>query len=272
MTAKNSNKLSKKDLKKAFVRSFPLEWSWNYVKQQNMGFFYAMAPALDKMYKEEEDRKAAYKRHLEFFNITPWLCTFPMGISLAMEESNANDKDFDTSSINNIKVALMGPLSGIGDSLFWGTLRIIATGIGTSLALQGNILGPILFLLIFNIPAMLIRYFGMMWGYKLGESFIEKVQGSGLMAKLTYGASIVGLTVIGGMAATMVNVDIPILLGSGEDALTVTGVANQIMPNLLPLVAVMLVYSLVKKKVKPQWILLITGLVGILGAYFGILG
>ena len=94
----------------------------------------------------------------------------------------------------------MGPLSGIGDSFFWGTLRIIATGVGTSLALQGNILGAILFLLIFNIPAMFIRYQGMMLGYKLGDSFIDKIVSSGLMDKLTYGASIVGLMVIGGMA------------------------------------------------------------------------
>lgn len=271
MTAKNSNLITKKDLKSIFFRSFPLEWSWNYVKQQNLGFFYAIAPTLDKIYKAEEDRKEAYKRHLEFFNITPWLSTFPMGITVAMEESRAKDKNFDTSSINNIKVALMGPLSGIGDSFFWGTLRIIATGIGTSLALQGNILGPILFLLIFNIPAMAIRYFGVMWGYKLGEQFIDKVQESGLMSKLTYGASIVGLTVIGGMAATLVNLDIPIKLGNAEDALTVTGVANQIMPNLLPLIAVLLTYGLVKKKVKPQWIILIIAIVGIIGAYFGIL-
>lgn len=271
MTAKNSNEITRKDLNRIFLRSFPLEWSWNYVKQQNIGFFNGIFPALNKIYEKEEDRKEAYKRHLEFFNITPWLCTFPMGIAVAMEESKAKNKDFDTSSINNIKVALMGPLSGLGDSFFWGTLRVIATAIGTSLALQGNLLGPLLFLLIFNIPAMLVRYFGVIWGYKVGDKFIEEFQKSGLMTKLTYGASVVGLTVIGGMAATMINVNIPIKLGSGEEAQTITDIANGIFPNLLPLIAVILVYMLVKKKIKPQWIILIIAVVGIIGAYFGLL-
>ena len=95
---------------------------------------------------------------MEFFNTTPYISTAVFGISTAMEESNARNEDFDTSSINNVKVALMGPLAGIGDSMFWGTLRVIATGIGTSLAMQGSILGPLLFWLIFNVPAFAVRY------------------------------------------------------------------------------------------------------------------
>ncbi|MCH3176459.1 PTS system mannose/fructose/sorbose family transporter subunit IID, partial [Listeria monocytogenes] len=79
--------------------------------------------------------------------------------------------------------AFMGPLSGIGDSFFWGTLRVIATRIGTSLALQGNMLGPILFLLIFNIPDILTRYYGLFFGYNIGANFIEKIQKTGLMDK-----------------------------------------------------------------------------------------
>lgn len=93
-----------------------------------------------------------------------------------MEEQNADDPNFDPESINDVKVALMGPLSGLGDSFFWGTLRVIATGVGTSLAIQGNILGPILFFLIFNVPALLTRYYGLFVGYNIGSSFIEKVQ------------------------------------------------------------------------------------------------
>lgn len=154
-----------------------MEWAWNYERQSNLGYSFAMLPALDKIFEgNKEKRIASYKRHLEFYNVTPWLSTFPLGISVAMEEESAKDPEFETDSINNIKVALMGPLSGLGDSFFWGTLRVIATGIGTSLALQGNILGPILFLLIFNIPAIATRYYGLFIGYNIGAGFIEKVQ------------------------------------------------------------------------------------------------
>ena len=272
MQAKNSNLITKKDLMKTFWRSFTVEWSWNYERQMNVGYTFSMIPALEKIYKKKEDLSQAYARHLEFFNITPWLITFPLGISIALEEQNAREENFDTSTINNIKVALMGPLSGLGDSFFWGTLRIIATAIGTSLALKGNILGPILFLLIFNIPAQLVRYYGLMLGYNIGSNFIDSVLKSGLMDRLTYGASVLGLAVVGAMTASMVTFNIPFVIGSGEDAQTVSDLFNSIVPGILPLLFTLFILYLVKKGVKSHWILLMIAALGILGAYTGILG
>lgn len=272
MTVKNSSIITKKDLMKTFWRSFTVEWSWNYERQMNLGYGFSMSPAIEKIYKNKKDRREAYKRHLEFFNITPWIITFPLGISIALEERNAIEEDFDPSTINNIKVALMGPLSGLGDSFFWGTLRIIATGIGTSLALQGNILGPLLFLLVFNIPAQLIRYYGLKIGYDLGSNFIDTVMSSGLMDRLTYGASVLGLTVVGAMTASMVSIDIPLTLGSGEEAQTITELFNGIVPGILPLLFTLFMLYLVKKGVKSHWVLLLIAALGILGAFTGFLG
>lgn len=272
MTAKNSKQLSKKEFNSVFWRSFTMEWAWNYERQMNMGYCFSMIPALNRIYSSDEDRAEAYHRHLEFFNITPWISTFPMGVSIALEEQNAADENFDTSIINNTKIALMGPLSGIGDSFFWGTLRVIATGIGTSLALEGNILGPILFLLVFNIPAILARYFGLKWGYSLGSDFIGQVLESGLMDRLTYGASVIGLAVVGAMTASSVSLDIVLTMGSGEEAQTITELLNDVMPGILPLGFTMFMLYLVKKEVKSHWILLMIAFIGIFGAYTGILG
>ena len=147
----------------------------------NMAFCYSMLPVIKKLYPTKEEQTEAMQRHLEFFNTTPHLSTLILGITAAMEEQNANDPEFETESINNVKVSLMGPLAGIGDSFIWGTLRIIATGVGVSLAAQGNILGPLLFLLLFNIPAQGLRFYLMHAGYKLGSGFLAKVQESGLM-------------------------------------------------------------------------------------------
>lgn len=273
MKMKSSKLLTKKDLRKTFWRSFTMEWAWNYERQMNLGYAYSMTPALKKIYKGKKDELAsAYKRHLEFFNVTPWLSTFPLGISIAMEEQNALNPDFDSDSINNIKVALMGPLSGIGDSFFWGTLRVIATGIGTSLALQGNILGPLLFLLIFNVPAILARYYGLYAGYNIGAQFIEKVQKTGLMDRLSYGASVLGLGVVGAMVATMVTLKMPLKIGSGADATSITGIFNGIVPGILPLLFTFFIFWLNNKGVKAQWILLLIAAIGIFGAWSGILG
>lgn len=273
MKMKSSKLLTRKDLMKTFWRSFTMEWAWNYERQTNLGYSYAMIPALRKIYKGQKGKMvSALKRHLEFFNVTPWLSTFPLGISIAMEEQNELNPDFDPESINNIKVALMGPLSGLGDSFFWGTLRVIATGIGTSLALQGNILGPILFLLIFNIPAILARYYGLYLGYNIGASFIEKVQKTGLMDRLSYGASVLGLGVVGAMVATMVTLNMPLKLGTGKGAASVQSIADGIVPGILPLLFTLFVFWLDKKGVKAQWILLLIAAIGIFGAWTGILG
>lgn len=272
MTAKNSKFLTNKDLMRVFWRSFTLEWAWNYERQMNVGFCYSMIPALNKIYTTDEQRALAYHRHLEFFNITPWISTFPLGISIALEEENALHEDFDPATINNIKVALMGPLSGMGDSFFWGTLRVLATGIGTSLALQGSLLGPILFLLIFNIPAIAARYYGLKLGYRFGSNFIDRVMDSGLMDRLTYGASVLGLSVVGAMTASMVSLEIPLMIGSGEDAQTVSDLFNGIVPGILPLLFTLFILYLVKKQVKSHWILLLIAFLGIFGAYTGILG
>lgn len=271
-TSEQTNEITKKDLMKVFWRSFSMEWSWNYERQAHMGFAHAINPIIKKLYKTKEERAEALQRHLEFFNTTPHISTLILGITAAMEESNAKNKNFDTSSINNVKVGLMGPLAGIGDSFIWGTLRIIATGVGTSLALQGNILGPILFFLIFNGPAVALRYFGMMGGYKLGSGLLEKIQKSGLMENLTFGAAVLGLMVIGAMTASMVGINIPMMIGQGDAAVTVQSIFDEIMPCILPLGFTGFVYYLLHKDVKVTTILIIITAIGIAGAFFGFLG
>ena len=282
MTTKTSNEtavavggkaLTKKDLNKVIWNSLGMEWDWNYERQMNMGFCYSMMPVIKKLYDKPEDQVAAMQRHLEFFNTTPQLSTLILGITAAMEEQNANDPNFDTESINNVKVSLMGPLAGIGDSFIWGTLRIIATGVGVSLASQGNILGPILFLLLFNIPAQGLRYWLMHMGYKLGAGFLAKIQENGLMETLTYGASVLGLMVIGGMTAENVSITVPFAIGEGDAATTLGDTCNTIMPGLLPLAFTLLLYFLVtKKNVKTTTLLVALVVIGLVGSFFGILG
>lgn len=120
-------KVSDKDLRKVFLHSLAIMCSWNYERQMHMGFMYGMAPVLDKLYADDEERKKeAYQRHMEFFNCTPQLTPFIMGLAASMEEQNANSEEgeFQTESISMIKTGLMGPFAGIGDSFFQGTIRI----------------------------------------------------------------------------------------------------------------------------------------------------
>lgn len=263
--------ITKKDLMKVFWKSLPFEISWNYVRQDHLGFAYSISPIIEKLYKTKEERKAALERHTEFFNITVYFSTLVLGIVTAMEEKNANEKDFDTDSINNIKASLMGPLSGIGDSIFLGTLRIIAAGIGASLAMQGSILGALVFLILYNVPAFAVRYICMMQGYKMGTSFLDKISQSGLMDKVTKMTGILGLMTIGSMIATMVVVKTPLTFGVGDSVTEVQSILDSILPSLLPVAVTAIIYRLLGKNMKSTTILLVIIAFSIISASLGIL-
>jgi fructoselysine and glucoselysine-specific PTS system IID component len=252
-TSNPSKKLTKKDLLSVFWRSLSYNASFNYERQLNVGWCYSLMPVLRKLYGDKpEEMKKALKRHLEFNNITPYICTVLFGITTAMEEQNANLENFDTNSINAVKVGLMGPLSGIGDSIFFGTLRVIAAGVGCSLAAVGNVFGPILYILMFNIPNLLSRYFLMFAGYNFGTSFMEKVEKTGVLSKLFEGAAILGLMVIGAMVSSLVKVPLNVKI-CGADLLKIS---DSIFPNLLPLLVTILMYFLLKKNVNVIYLLL----------------
>lgn len=273
MTSKKTdNQITKKDLRKMFWRSLPMEFSWHYERQMHMGFAFMIGPLLKKIYKNDpKGLSEAMQRHMEFFNCTAHVTPFIGGITVAMEEMNATQDDFDSSSINAVKAALMGPLSGIGDSLLLGTLRVLAVGIGTSLAVQGNILGPILFLLIFNVPAFILRYVCAMKGYELGATYLEKIQKSGLMQKFMLAAGILGVMVIGGMTNELVVISTPLAMGSGDTATKIQAILDGIMPGLLSLGVMGIYYYLLNKKVNVIILIVATAIIGIICAQFGIL-
>lgn len=164
----------RKFLKKAFWRSATLFASVSPAKQGASGFCYSMIPCINHIYKDPEERKQALARSMSYFSTTVACSTFIMGLVASMEKENSQKKDFDTNSINAVKFSLMGPLAGIGDSVFWGVLRVIAAGIAISMGQSGNLLAPIVFLLLFNIPAILVRYYGTFLGYHLDRLILRR--------------------------------------------------------------------------------------------------
>lgn len=278
MAENTAAKTGKKVSKKALAKSFR---NWYYGNltcfsqehMQTFGYLVSMLPIVEDLYEKKEEQSRALNTYTAFFNTEPQIGAMIVGVSVGLEEARANGEAIDDETINGIRAGLMGPLAGIGDSFIWGTLRIIATGVGVSLAAQGNILGPLLFLLLFNIPAQGLRFYLMHAGYKLGSGFLAKVQESGLMDILTYGASVLGLMVIGGMTAENVAITVPLVIGSGETATTLGDICNTIMPGLLPLAFTLLMYWLVSKKnVKTTTLLVALVVIGLVGSFFGILG
>jgi fructoselysine/glucoselysine PTS system EIID component len=243
-------------LRSIFFRSLALEANFNFETWQNTGFAFSIIPVLKKLYTTKEPMARALQRHLQFFNTTAHGSTLIMGITAAMEEQNRQQDNFDEESINTVKTGLMGPLAGVFDSLFWGTMKVIAAGVGISLAMNGNILGPVLFLLIFNIPHFLLRYNLTFIGYNTGNKFLQNLAKGNVMDKLTTGASIMGLMVIGAMPAVLMSVSTPIKIGTSGSQVALQGILDQLAPNLLPLALTFLAFYLVRKNVKTTWLLL----------------
>lgn len=263
--------ITKKELRSVFWRSLSLQGCFNYERMQAIGYCYAMIPVLRKLYPDKQQLSEALKRHVGFFNTSPQTVTFILGSTIALEEKNAKESDFDVNAVNSVKAALMGPLAGIGDAFFWGTFRIIGAGVGTGLAVTGNILGAILFILIYNVPHYLLRINGLDIGYHRGMQFIQNAYQEGTIEKLTAAAKIVGAAVIGAMISTMVSLKTPLVLHFGESELAVQGIFDGIMPKLLPILLTFGIYSLVKKGYKTTTIMILLIVVGIVGVYLGIL-
>lgn len=190
--------LSKKDRMAVCWRSTFLQGSWNYERMQNGGWAYSMIPALKKLYTTKEDRAAALKRHLEFFNTHPYLAAPILGVTLALEEDRANGAPVDDVAINGVKVGMMGPLAGVGDPVFWFTARPIIGALGASLAISGNIVGPILFFVLWNVLRIAFLWYTQEFGYRAGTAITDDLSG-GLLQKVTRGASMMGMFVIGSL-------------------------------------------------------------------------
>ncbi len=260
------HRLSKNTLRALFFRSLALEANFNFETWQNTGFAFAIIPVLKKLYNTNESMTSALQRHLQLFNTSPYGSTLIIGITAAMEEQNSVDNDFEEDSISSVKLGLMGPLAGVFDSLFWGTFKVIAAGVGTSLAVKGNILGPVLFLLIFNVPHLLLRYNLVFIGYNAGTKFLQNLAKNNVMDRLTAGAAILGLMVVGAMPATLMNIKTPLNIGSSASAVPVQGVLDQIVPAMIPLGLTFLVYYFIKKQVKTTWLLLGLMTLGFVGS------
>ncbi len=260
-------------LNRMYWRSNAYGLCFSYDRQEGIGLQWGMYDFIRWLYphkEQKEQRLDALKRHGVFFNITAYIITTGMGLFASLEKKAAEDPNFDTSSINAVKAAIQGPLSGIGDSIFLIAWRVVVTGITLPMAMQGSPLGFILFLLLFNLPSFVGRYYLLFASYKMGSTIIEKAFDNGIIDLLIKGATIMGLTMIGAMVAKTVNVPLAVVLGAGVEAVPLTDALDGIMPGLLSVLLTLGTMKLLQKKVSVIWITVGIFALSILGALVGI--
>ncbi len=273
----SEKKLTNADIRNIYTRSTFLLGSFNFERMQSMGFCVSMIPVIKRFYSNKDDQAAALKRHLEFFNTQPWVASPIIGVTAAMEQERANgSKDIDDAAISGVKVGLMGPLAGVGDPIFWGTLRPVLAALGAGLAITGHWLGPLLFFIGINLCRSLTRWYGFKYGYEKGTEIVNDM-GGGRLQKLTQGASILGLFVMGSLVSKWTSINIPLELSRyknqmGEEVVTtVQSVLNDLLPGLAALLLTFFCMYLLRKKINAMYIIFALFGVGIVGYHFGIL-
>ena len=297
--------LSKSDRQKVWWRSQFLQGSWNYERMQNLGWAYSLIPAIKKLYTKKEDQAAALERHLEFFNTHPYVAAPIMGVTLALEEERANGVEIDDAAIQGVKIGMMGPLAGIGDPVFWFTVRPILGALGASLAASGNLVGPLLFFFGWNAIRMAFLWYTQEFGYKAGSEITKDMSG-GILKDITKGASILGMFILAVLVQRWVSINFTVnlpgkqlsegayinfpegpvtgaelkgILGQALSGMsldrvqpqTLQGQLDSLIPGLMGLLLTFLCMWLLKKKVSPITIILALFAVGIAARYFGIM-
>jgi mannose/fructose/N-acetylgalactosamine-specific phosphotransferase system component IID len=265
-------RLERRDLLASFWRYFwSFQISWNYERMQALGFAYAMEPVLRKLFPNDADYEAALERHLVFFNTNPVVgAPLIIGSAIAMEEAGA------PASAEGVKIALMGPLAGVGDTIIWALYNSIIFTIGAQLALQRNILGPIFVVVMVAVPYTVVRYWQFMWAYGQGRALATSLA-TGALERITEGATILGLIVIGGFIPSIVRIvtladykgTVPVLKPGGgtQDVTNTVAVQTQldaILPFMLPVLLTAFIYWLLKRyNLNPLWAIVIVFAVGI---------
>ena len=255
-----------------FWRSFAIQSAFSFDRMQSLGFTWTLLPLLQRLYGRTEEMSRALLRHLTFFNTHMWIPgpIFAMVSELEARKARAPE-EVDTQDIQAVKGSLMGPLAGIGDSMFHGTLRPLAGGVAASLALQGNPIAPLFFLLATNVVHIWVRWYSQRQGFRLGASLFERLDQTSLR-RLMEGAAIAGLMGVGGLVGTWLPITTPLTYTVQGAQVAIQGMLDSIMPKLLPLLFTLGVYWAVRRGVKTTTILLVLVVIGLVAGALGILG
>ena len=260
-----AQRVSKAAITKMIWRSCQLQAAFNYERMQSAGWLWAMLPGLEEIHTDKEDLATSMIHNMDFINTHPFAVTFVMGIVLSMEHLKS-----DVQTIRSVRISVAAPLGGIGDALFWYTLVPITAGLTANMAIEGSIVGPILYFIILFGCEMALRYGLMYWSYNLGMKAVSMM--TEYADEFTHAASLLGVFVVGALIANYGGgTKLGIVLANGESPIVIQNYLDMILPCLLPLVITLLMYFLIKHKGwTPVKCILLILVMGIVGAMFGI--
>lgn len=271
----DSGILTKRDLRIAWLNwMYYFQSCYNYERMQGVGFLHSMTPIIRRLYGDQpEERSQAMKRHVKFINTENAFGSTIVGFTAAMEEQKAKGADLDEEAFTAVKTGLMGPLAGVGDSLWQGVLVPILIVIFLNMAIEGSVAAPILYVIIFSVIFFGAGYFLMKLGYEQGSERILEFMESGTLKSFLVGAGMLGNAVIGALIPNFVNVTTAIEIQQTETEVfsLQTELFDSIIPKILPLLLTLFCLWLIKKK---KWsslaVILLVAAIAAVGGLVGI--
>lgn len=273
-TVDKKNLLTSKEVNRAWLLwLFNNQACYNYERMMGIGFLHAMTPAFRKLYKDNKDlRIEAMQRHTSFFNCEPCLGSSIVGLVLAMEEQKALGAELDNDAITSIKTGLMGPLSGIGDTLIQGVILPLLIAFAVDFAKGGNWVIPLVFSLVMAIIVFGISRFGFLLGYRKGSDAILSMLENGVIKRLISAASIMGCMVLGALVVNFVTMKCGISIPQAEGSFSMQEqLFDAILPSMLPLLLTLGCYKLLKAGKSSILVMLVIIAIGVIGGLTGIL-
>ena len=233
-----SNVLTKKDIRRCLNRYiFTRQSPFNYETMQSGGWVYSIHPAMEKIYDGDADLLAEkYKDHFKFYNTHPWMGNIILGACIAIESTKDPDA---TKQAVEMRTALMGPLAGIGDAIIWIMFMTILGAIAAYMALEGSIVGWVIAEAI-QLVIWFAFYKLFFVAYEQGVTFVTTR--SAQLQHITEAASVLGLSVVGALVASTVNVKFGITMSYGEVVQPVNDLLDSIIPHFGNVVTVALIY------------------------------
>jgi PTS system mannose-specific IID component len=272
VTLTGGQRLGVKDVRRAFWRwFFGAQVAWNYETMQSGGVVLSLGPALRKIHGDDAVFRRSLDDHFAFFNTNPWTGTIALGAALAVEEQyDPEDPEASRTAVSSTKAALMGPLAGIGDAALLAIPSTILGALAAYLALDGIWLG-ILFPIAYAFSMVFVRRWMYTMGYLQGARFVTGVADQ--MRALAEAASALGLMVVGAMVASLIRVNVPLVLRQGEAEAPLQPILDRILPNLIPVALTALVYWLLgRKRVNTVWAIILVILIAFAGFGSGLFG
>ena len=273
-TVDKKNLLTSKEVNRAWLLwLFNNQACYNYERMMGIGFLHAMTPAFRKLYKDNKDlRIEAMQRHTSFFNCEPCLGSSIVGLVLAMEEQKALGAELDNDAITSIKTGLMGPLSGIGDTLIQGVILPLLIAFAVDFAKGGNWVIPLVFSLVMAIIVFGISRFGFLLGYRKGSDAILSMLENGVIKRLISAASIMGCMVLGALVVNFVTMKCGISIPQAEGSFSMQEqLFDAILPSMLPPLLTLGCYKLLKAGKSSVLVMLVIIAIGVIGGLTGIL-